>query len=85
MCFSSFLKYMLLSVVVGTLVIFAIFFENLFYFLPLMVAAIAQSRIGCPSCKEAILKDKNGWYIFTMRSTCRHCGHDTMLCNEPKK
>jgi len=73
---------MLLSVIVGTLVIFAIFFENLFYALPLMVAAIIQSRMVCPKCKTPILKDKNGWYIFTMRPTCRTCGHDTMICDE---
>jgi len=85
MCLSSFLKYMLLSVTVGTLVIFAIFFENLFYALPLMVVAIMQSRIVCSKCKTPILKDKNGWYIFTMRPTCRTCGHDTMICNESKK
>ena len=40
MCLSSFLKYMLLSVVVGTLIIFSIFFENLFYALPAMIFAI---------------------------------------------
>jgi len=85
MCISSFLKYMLLSVVVGTLVIFAIFFENLFYALPAMVFAIMWSKITCPKCKEPILKDTNGWYWFTMRSTCRHCGHDTMICDESKK
>ena len=73
---------MLLSIVVGTLVIFSIFFENLFYLLPLMITAIVQSRISCPNCKEPILKDKNGWYIFTMRPTCRHCGHDSMICKK---
>lgn len=45
-----------------------------------MVFAIVQSRIICPKCKQSILKDKNGWYIFTMRTTCRHCGQDTLLC-----
>jgi len=76
---------MLLSVTVGTLVIFAIFFENLFYALPAMVFAIMWSKIKCPKCAEPILKDTNGWYLFTMRSTCRHCGHDTMICDESKK
>jgi len=84
MCFSSFTKYMLLSVVVGILVIFSIFLESLFYILPLMVIAIMQSRISCPNCDEAILKDKNGWYMFTLRPTCRHCGYDTMICKKKK-
>jgi len=84
MCVSSFVKYMLLSVVVGTLVIFAIFFENVYYFIPAMVAAIMQSRISCEKCNTPILKDKNDWYIFTVRSKCRTCGHDTMLCDKQK-
>ncbi len=45
-----------------------------------MIFAIIQSRIRCPKCGNSILKDKNGWYIFTMRTTCRHCGQDTLLC-----
>ncbi len=81
MCVPPYVKYMLLSVTVGVLVIFAIFFENLFYAVPAMIFAIMQSRMKCSKCGEAILKDKNGWYIFTMRSTCRHCGHDTMVCD----
>ena len=81
MCIPPYVKYMLLSVAVGVLVIFAIFFENLFYAVPAMIFAIMQSRMKCSKCGEAILKDKNGWYIFTMRSTCRHCGHDTMVCD----
>jgi ribosomal protein S27E len=85
MCVSPFIKYMLLSVVVGTLVIFAIFFENLFYAIPMMIFAIIQSRVKCPKCGTPILKDTNGWYLFTVRSTCRTCGHDTMLCDEGKK
>jgi len=71
---------MFLSIVIGSLVILSIFTENLFYALPIMVFAIIQSRISCPKCKQPILKDKNGWYMFTMRTTCRHCGQDTLLC-----
>ena len=80
-----YVKYILLSVTVGVLVIFAVFFENLFYAAPAMVFAIMQSRMKCSNCHEAILKDKNGWYIFTMRSKCRHCGHDTMVCEQDEK
>ena len=84
MCLSSFLKYMLLSVVVGTLIIFSIFFENLFYALPAMMFAIIWSKITCSKCGTPILKDTNGWYLFTVRPTCRTCGHDTMICGEEK-
>ncbi|SFV59019.1 hypothetical protein MNB_SV-13-145 [hydrothermal vent metagenome] len=80
MCLSSYKKYMFLSILVGILIILSIFSENLFYFLPIMVFAIIQSRISCPKCKTALLKDKNGWYIFSMRKTCRTCGQDTLLC-----
>jgi ribosomal protein S27E len=82
MCISSFLKYMLLSVVVGTLIIFSIFFENLFYALPAMIFAIIWSKITCQKCGTSILKDTNGWYMFTVRSACRTCGHDTMICGK---
>jgi hypothetical protein len=34
---------------------------------------------------SSIAKDKNGWYMLTMRPTCRTCGHDTMICSENKK
>ena len=71
---------MFLSIVIGSLIILSIFAENLFYLLPIMVFSIVQSRITCPKCSNAILKDANGWYIFTMRTTCRHCGQDTLLC-----
>jgi hypothetical protein len=81
MCFSAYLKYLFLSIVVGGLVILSIFSGNLFYLLPVMVFAIIWSRIRCPKCAEPLLKDKNGWYIFTMRTTCRHCGQDTLLCD----
>ena len=84
MCISAFLKYMLLSVAVGTLIIFAIFYDRVFYFIPAMVFAIIWSRIKCPKCGTPILKDDRGWYMFTMRSTCRSCGYDTMICDEGK-
>jgi len=80
MCIPAYLKYVIVSVSIGALVILSIFAENLFYALPVMVFAIIQSRILCPKCHESILKDKNGWYIFTLRTTCRHCGQDTLLC-----
>jgi hypothetical protein len=73
---------MFLSVVGGTLIILSIFAENLFYFLPIMVFAIIQSKITCPHCANPLLKDKNGWYIFSMRSTCRHCAKSTNECVE---
>ena len=81
MCFSAYLKYLFLSIIVGGIVIISIFSGNLFYVLPVMVFAVVWSRIRCPKCKEPLLKDKNGWYIFTMRTTCRHCGQDTLLCD----
>jgi len=71
---------MFLSIVIGSLIILSIFSENLFYFLPIMVFAIMQSRVTCPKCKTSLLKDKNGWYIFTLRTVCRTCGQDTILC-----
>ena len=80
MCFPAYITYILLSIIVGFLVILSIFSANLFYALPMMVFAIIQSKITCPKCKQSILKNKNGWYIFTMRSICRHCGQDTLLC-----
>jgi len=80
MCIPPYVKYLSLSIVVGTLVILAVFYDRVFYFIPTLIFAIMWSRIRCLKCSEPILKDKNGWYIFTMRSTCRHCGQDTLLC-----
>jgi len=71
---------MFLSLVGGSLIILSIFSENLFYFLPIMVLAILQSKISCPHCANSLLKDKNGWYIFSLRSTCRHCAKNTNEC-----
>jgi len=82
MCISAYQKYLFLSVIIGALIIFAVFVENVFYFLPIMVFSIIQSRIKCPHCANPILKDKNGWYLFTMRTTCRHCGKNTNECKE---
>jgi len=76
---------MFLAVVVGALIILSIFAENLFYLLPIMVFSIIQSRMRCPHCENPLLKDKNGWYIFTMRSTCRKCGKNTNECISPKE
>ena len=73
---------MFLSIVIGALIILSIFAENLFYLLPIMVFSIIQSRLSCPHCHAPILKDKNNWYVFTMRTTCRHCGKNTNTCVE---
>lgn len=80
MCIPPYAKYLSLAIAVGTLVILAVFYDRVYYFIPTFVFAILWSRIRCLKCREPILKDKNGWYIFTMRSTCRHCGQDTLLC-----
>lgn len=80
MCIPPFFKYMLLALIVGVLLVLAVFLEKQFYLLPMMVFAIIWSRVRCTKCQEPILKDKNGWYMFTVRPTCRHCGQDTMLC-----
>ena len=80
MCIPAYVKYMLLSTIVGFLVILSIFSANLFYVIPVMVLAIIQSKVICPKCKQSILKNKDGWYLFTMRNICRHCGQDTLLC-----
>ena len=80
MCIPSYYKYLLTAIIVGTLVILSVFYDTVFYLLPAFIFSIMWSRIRCVKCNEPILKDKNGWYIFTMRSTCRHCGQDTLLC-----
>ena len=80
MCIPSYYKYIFLFLVVGTLVIIAVFYDRLLYFVPIFIFSIIWSRIRCPKCGKSLLKDKNGWYIFTMRTTCRHCGQDTLLC-----
>ena len=80
MCIPQYYKYLFLAIIVGTLIILSVFYDRVFYLIPAFIFAIIWSRIRCPKCHEPILKDKNGWYIFTMRSTCRHCGQDTLLC-----
>lgn len=80
-CIPAYVRYIILGVMVGLFLILSIFYTNSTLQLGLaMVFAIFQSRINCPKCGNSILKDKNGWYIFTMRTTCRHCGQDTLLC-----
>ena len=81
MCIPPYVKYLSLAIVVGTLVILAVFYNRLFYFVPTFVFAVIWSRIKCNKCMTPILKDANGWYIFSMRSTCRNCGQDTLLCD----
>jgi len=80
MCIPQYYKYLFLAIIVGTLIILSVFYDRVFYLVPALVFAIVWSRIRCSKCNEPILKDKNEWYIFTMRSTCRHCGQDTLLC-----
>ena len=80
-CIPAYIKYILLGVMVGLFIILSIFYTHSTLQLGVaMFLAILQSRINCPKCGNSILKDKNGWYIFTVRTTCRHCGQDTMLC-----
>ncbi len=80
-CIPAYVKYILLGVMVGLFIILSIFYtHSTLQLVVAMVFAIIQSRINCPKCGNSILKDKNGWYIFTVRTTCRHCGQDTMLC-----
>lgn len=81
-CIPAYAKYIILGVTVGLFIILSIFYTQSLVQMGLaMVFAIMQSRVTCPKCGNSILKDKNGWYIFTMRTTCRHCGQDTMLCD----
>lgn len=80
MCIPPYVKYLSLGIVVGTLIILAVFYNRPFYFIPAFVFSIIWSRIRCQKCGNSILKDSNGWYIFTMRSACRSCGQDTLLC-----
>lgn len=81
MCIPSYVKYIFLGMAVGLLIILSVFYTHSTLQLVLaMMLAIVQSRITCPKCGNSILKDKNGWYIFTMRTACRHCGQDTLLC-----
>ena len=82
MCIPPYIKYMMLAIVVGTLVILAVFYNRPFYFVPTLVFAIVWSRVKCQKCNNPILKDDRGWYLFTMRPTCRHCGQDTLVCVE---
>jgi len=82
MCIPSYVKYVFLGIAVGLFIILSVFYTHSPLQLVLaMMLAIVQSRINCPKCGNPILKDKNGWYIFTLRTTCRHCGQDTLLCD----
>ena len=81
MCIPAYGKYIVLGVSVGLLIILSVFYTHSVVQLGFaMILAIVQSRIVCPKCGNTLLKDKNGWYIFTLRTTCRHCGQDTLLC-----
>ena len=81
MCIPAYAKYIVLGVSVGLLIILSVFYtHSIVQLVFAMILAIVQSRIVCPKCGNALLKDKNGWYIFTLRTTCRHCGQDTLLC-----
>jgi len=75
MCIPAYYKYLFLAIIIGTLVILSVFYDRVFYMIPALIFAIMWSRVRCNKCSEPILKDKNGWYIFT-----RHCGQDTLLC-----
>lgn len=80
-CIPAYVKYITLSILVGLFIILSVFYTDSTLQLGLaMFFAILQSRIRCPKCNEPILKDKNGWYMFTVRTPCRHCGQDTLLC-----
>ncbi|MEA2048339.1 MAG: hypothetical protein U9O64_07835 [Campylobacterota bacterium] len=81
MCIPAYGKYIVLGVLVAVLVVLSAFYtDSMVPLILAMILAIVQSRVVCPKCEESILKDKKGWYIFTMRTTCRHCGQDTLLC-----
>ena len=81
MCIPSYVKYITLGISVGMFIILSVFYAgNLVPMVLAMILAIMQSRVKCPKCENPLLKDKNGWYIFTMRTTCRYCGQDTLLC-----
>ncbi len=83
MCIPAFIPYILLGVASGFFVILAIFYSHHWsHMAAAFLFGIAQSRIKCPNCKKSILQAPNGWYLFTIRSTCRHCGFDTMKCKE---
>ncbi|RUM72558.1 MAG: hypothetical protein DSZ08_00745 [Sulfurovum sp.] len=82
MCIPAYYKYLFFAIVVGTLVILAIFYNRIFYMIPVFVFSIIWSRVLCPNCHQSLLKNEKGWYVFTMRSTCRHCGYDTLLCDK---
>jgi hypothetical protein len=81
MCFPRYILYMLLAVIVGMLVILAVFYHRPFYYIPAFVFAIVWSRVRCIKCEQSLLKDSSGLYLFRMRSICRHCGQDAMLCD----
>jgi len=87
MCIPPYYKYLFLAILVGTLVIMSVFYDRIFYLVPAVIFSVMWSRVRCTNCLNPILKDKRGWYMFTMRTTCRHCGHDTLLCDvkEDKK
>lgn len=75
----AYIKYLFFATVTGTFIIYSIFAEKPMLMVIAIMAAILTSRVACPNCGEPIFKDKNGWYLFTLRSKCRHCGFDTML------
>ncbi|RLA66735.1 MAG: hypothetical protein DRQ78_03610 [Epsilonproteobacteria bacterium] len=80
-CIPAYFKYIILGILVGFFIVISVFYtHSVLQLVLVMILAIAQSRVQCPKCKTPILKDKNGWYIFTMRTPCRHCGQDTLLC-----
>ena len=83
MCIPPFIPYVTLGIVSGYFVILAIFYsEHWSHFAAAVIAGIIQSRIKCPNCKKPILQAPNGWYLFTVRPKCRHCGYNTMQCKE---
>ncbi len=81
MCVPPFVIYITLGLFSALLIIISIFYaHSVSYMAAAFAFAIAQSRIKCPKCKNSILKSPSGWYLFSMRSICRHCGQDTMRC-----
>lgn len=84
-CFSVYIKFIILLILAVIFMIISIITEKGIYIFLMFLFSFSVTLLRCSGCGKMLGTTKNGWTTLFFAPTCNKCGKNLLKCNEESK